>query len=221
MIANGPTQHQNGGHSHDFRAASRKSLWITLALTAGYALTEIVGCLFANSLSLLADAGHMVTDALAIGLALLAIWVASRPPSTRRTFGYHRTEVLAALLNALSLWLIAGWIFFEAYQRFQEAPEVRGMLMLSIGFVGLLVNIAAALVLKRSAKESLNVEGAFLHVWGDLLGSIGVVGAGPCEFFQAPVLPAESQRVFKMSDRQVGIFQQYCEQPRDTIGTHS
>lgn len=178
LTADETTRHNGGSHSHDFRAASRKSLWITLSLTTVYALAEIVGGLFANSLSLLADAGHMVTDALAIGLALLAMWVASRPPSMRRTFGYHRTEILAALLNALSLWLIAGWIFYEAYQRFQETPEVRGVLMLSIGFVGLLVNIAAAFVLKRSASESLNVEGAFLHVWGDLLGSIGVVGAG-------------------------------------------
>lgn len=178
MTADGTTQHSGGGHSHDFRAASRKSLWITLALTSAYAMAEVIGGLLANSLSLLADAGHMVTDALAIGLALLAIWVATRPPSTRRTFGYHRTEVLAALLNALSLWLIAGWIFFEAYQRFQDTPEVNGSLMLSVGFVGLLVNITAAMVLRRSSKESLNVEGAFLHVWGDLLGSIGVVGAG-------------------------------------------
>jgi cobalt-zinc-cadmium efflux system protein len=141
-------------------------------------VVEVIGGLAANSLALLADAGHMVADAAAIGLALLAMWVAARPASARHTFGFHRTEILAALLNALSLWLIAAWVFFEAYRRFVEPPEVRGWLTLGVGFVGLLVNLGAAWVLKRSAGESLNVEGAFLHVLGDLLGSIGVVAAG-------------------------------------------
>jgi cobalt-zinc-cadmium efflux system protein len=151
---------------------------IALALISSYMVVEVIGGLAANSLALLADAGHMVADAAAIGLALLAMWVAARPASARHTFGFHRTEILAALLNALSLWLIAAWIFFEAYRRFVEPPEVRGWLTLGVGFVGLLVNLGAAWVLKRSADESLNVEGAFLHVLGDLLGSIGVVAAG-------------------------------------------
>ncbi|MCI0438347.1 MAG: cation diffusion facilitator family transporter [Chloroflexi bacterium] len=162
---------------HDHRAANRRSLWIALALISVYALIEVVGGLLSNSLALLADAGHMVTDAAAILMALLAIWAASRPSSSSRTFGFHRTEILAAFLNALVLGCIAGWIFFEAARRFGEPPEVRGTLMLGVGFVGLLVNVAAARVLYRSAHGSLNVEGAFLHVLSDLLGSIGVVVA--------------------------------------------
>ena len=164
-------------HSHG-RAASRRNLTIALGLTVGYTVVELAGGFLANSLSLLADAGHMITDAGAIGLALLAMWIAGRPASIERTFGLHRTEVLAALANALALWLIAGWIFFEAYRRFLDVPAVDGRLMLIVGGVGLVVNVAAAAVLRPSAKESLNVEGAFLHVVSDVLGSIAVIGAG-------------------------------------------
>lgn len=172
-------QHPEGAeHQHDLRGASRRSLWIALALITSYMLIEVGGGLIGHSLALLADAGHMVSDAAAIGLALLAMWMAARPASFKRTFGFHRTEILAALLNALSLWLIAAWIFIEAYRRFLNPPQVQGELMLSVGFVGLLVNLAAAWVLHRSAGESLNVEGAFLHVLGDLLGSIAVVAGG-------------------------------------------
>ena len=180
-MASAEHQHASGNgheHQHDFRAAGRRSLWIAFALITSYMFAEVIGGLMANSLALLADAGHMVTDAASIGLALLAMWIVARPASFRRTFGFHRTEILAAFLNALSLWLIAAWIFFEAYRRFMNPPEVQGVLMLSIGLVGLLVNVAAAWVLHRSAGESLNVEGAFLHVLGDLLGSIAVVAGG-------------------------------------------
>ena len=171
--------HDNQGlmHSHG-RAASRRNLTIALGLTVGYMVVELAGGFLANSLSLLADAGHMITDAGAIGLALLAMWIAGRPASIERTFGLHRTEVLAALANALALWLIAGLIFFESYRRFLDVPAVDGRLMLVVGGVGLLVNLAAVAVLRPSAKESLNVEGAFLHVVSDVLGSIAVIGAG-------------------------------------------
>lgn len=164
-------------HQHDSRASSRKSLVVALSLTIGYLGAELVGGLMAHSLSLVADAAHMVTDAAAIGLALLAMWAAVRPPSIKRTFGFYRTEVLAALLNALGLWLITAWIFFEAYQRFMNPPDVQGILMLGVGVGGLVVNFTVAWVLHRSARGSLNAEGAFLHVLGDLLGSIAVVGA--------------------------------------------
>ncbi|MBF8266888.1 MAG: cation transporter [Dehalococcoidia bacterium] len=139
---------------------------------------EVMGGVLANSLALLADAVHMVTDAASLALALVAIWVAGKPPSAKRTFGFYRTEVLAALLNALFLWGVAAWVFYEAYQRLQNPPEVRGLIMMSVGAAGLLVNIAAAWVLLRSAGRSLNVRGAFIHVLGDLLGSIGVVVGG-------------------------------------------
>lgn len=169
---------ETGGHGHGHRAASRRSLYLALALISSYMLVEIIGGLAANSLALLADAGHMVADAAAIGLALLAMWIAGRPASIRRTFGFQRTEVLAALLNAMSLWLIAGWVFFEASRRFGEVPEVQGVLTVSVGAAGLLVNLAAAWVLRQPAGDSLNVEGAYLHVLGDLLGSVAVVVAG-------------------------------------------
>ena len=171
--------HDNQGLMNNHgRAASRRNLTIALGLTVGYTVVELAGGFLANSLSLLADAGHMITDAGAIGLALLAMWIAGRPASIERTFGLHRTEVLAALANALALWLIAGWIFFEAYRRFLDVPAVDGRLMLIVGGVGLVVNVVAAAVLRPSAKESLNVEGAFLHVVSDVLGSIAVIGAG-------------------------------------------
>ncbi len=178
--------HDHGGHdhgahddhAHDLREAGRKNLVISLVLIGGYMIAEIIGGLISGSLALLADAAHMFTDAAAIGLALFAMWMANRPASVERTFGFHRTEILAALVNALSLWLIAGWIFFEAYHRFSEPPEVQGPLMLAVGGVGLLVNIIVVLILHRSSEHSINVEAAFWHVVADLLGSVGVVISG-------------------------------------------
>ena len=166
------------GHSHDHRSASRRSLRISLALIMAYMVVEVVGGLVSGSLALLADAGHMLTDGSAISLALLAIWVSGRPASIEQTFGCHRTEILAALLNALSLWFISALIFFEASRRFDDTLDVDGGIMLAVGAVGLLVNLAAAWVLHRSSGESLNVEGAFLHVIADLLGSVAVVAGG-------------------------------------------
>jgi len=166
------------GHAHDHRSASRRSLSIALALIMVYMVVEVVGGLVSGSLALLADAGHMLTDGAAIGLALLAIWVSGRPASIEQTFGFHRTEILAAMLNALSLWLISALIFFEASRRLNDDLQVDGGLMLGVGAVGLLVNLAAAWALHRSSGESLNVEGAFLHVVADLLGSVAVVAGG-------------------------------------------
>ncbi len=163
------------GRAHKAQAASGRALWTAFGLITGYMAIEVVGGLLADSLALLADAAHMVTDAAAIGLALVALWVAGRPASGRHTYGLQRAEVIAALLNAVSLWLIAGWIFFEASRRFSDPREVQGTVMLSVGAVGLLVNVSAAVVLRRAAGESLNVQGALLHVVGDLLGSVAVV----------------------------------------------
>ena len=170
--------HHEDGHEHDLRGSSRRRLAAALALITGYMGVEIVAGIVSGSLALLADAAHMLTDAGAIGLALFAMWVANRPASIERTFGYHRTEVLAAMFNAFSLWVIAAWIFFEAYHRFREVPEVQGGIVLAAGAVGLVVNLVAAWTLHRSAGQSLNVEGAFRHVVADLLGSVGVVISG-------------------------------------------
>ena len=174
------TEERSSGrpHQHGHRAASRRSLTTALVLTMVYMVAEIIGGLAAGSLALIADAVHMFADAAAIGLALLAMWISGRPVSITRTFGFQRTEILAALLNALGIWLITAWIFFEAYRRFMDPPEVQGTLMLIVGAGGLVINIIVAWALHRSARESLNVEGAFLHVMGDLLGSIGVIVAG-------------------------------------------
>ena len=140
-------------------------------------LAEVVGGILSGSLALIADAGHMLTDAAAIAMALVAMWIAERVATAERTFGYERTEVLAAMLNTVALWLIAGWIVFEAYHRTfgTEEPHVDGLPVLIVGTGGLLINIAAAWVLHRSAGHSMNVEGAFQHVLADLMGSVGVI----------------------------------------------
>ena len=143
-------------------------------------VAEVIGGIMSGSLALLADAGHMLTDAASIALALVAVWIAGRPESIERTFGYQRTEVLAAAFNALSLWAIAGWIVWEAIERMFSHHEIHieGGLMLIVGAIGLLVNIVAAIVLHAGSKHSLNVDGAFKHVMADLMGSVGVVISG-------------------------------------------
>ena len=170
----------HAGHAHDFREASRRSLIMALVLISGYMLVEFVGGVFSGSLALIADAGHMLTDAAAIGLALVAMWLAGKAASTSRTFGFQRTEVLAAMANALALWLIAAWIVFEAIERLirHHEIEVEGGLMMSVGVGGLIVNLIAAWILHASSEHSMNVEGAFQHVIADLLGSIGVIVSG-------------------------------------------
>ena len=168
--------HDHHDHAHDLRGASRRNLIIALTLISTYMLAEVVGGILSGSLALIADAGHMLTDALAIGMALVAMWMAERSATAERTFGYERTEVLAAMLNTIALWLIAGWIFFEAYRRaFTEEVHVDGIPVLVVGTGGLLISIAAAWVLRRSSEHSMNVEGAFQHVLADLMGSVGVI----------------------------------------------
>ena len=170
--------HDDHDHSHDYTDVNRRSLVIALTLIGGFMIAEVIGGIMSGSLALLSDAGHMITDAAAIALALVAQRMAQRDASAERTFGYRRAEVLAAMLNALSLWLIAAWVFFEAYHRIRDVPDVEGGLLLVVGVLGLLVNIAAAWVLHRSAEHSMNVEGAFRHVMADLMGSVGVVISG-------------------------------------------
>ncbi len=142
-------------------------------------VAEVIGGIVSGSLALLADAGHMLTDAAAIVMALVAMWIAGRDASPERTFGYYRTEVLAAMANAFGLWLIAGWIVFEAYHRaFSEEVHVDGLPVLIVGAGGFLINLAAAWMLHRSSEHSVNVEGAFQHVLADLLGSVAVIASG-------------------------------------------
>jgi cobalt-zinc-cadmium efflux system protein len=150
-------------------------LGVALALTAAFTVVEVVGGLFAGSLALLADAVHMLSDNVAIALALLAVWLARRPATPGRTYGYKRAEVLAALANGVALVALAIWIFYEAVRRFRDPPDVLGGWVLAIGIAGIGVNLAAGAILSRARDESLNVEAAFRHVLADLLGSVGVV----------------------------------------------
>ena len=160
------------------RHVETRRLKIALAISLGYFFAEVIGGFLTNSLALLSDAGHMLSDIAAMGLSLFAFQVARRPATVQRTYGYHRVEILAALVNGLTLWFIVGIIFAAAYGRLFDPPVVRSAGMIVIATVGLLVNIAAGLVLYGSHHESLNIRGAFLHIVSDALGSVGAIGAG-------------------------------------------
>jgi cobalt-zinc-cadmium efflux system protein len=164
-------------HSHGHEAGrSSAALAITLLLVGGYTIVEFVGGLLTDSLALLADAGHMLADVTAIALALFAGWLARRPATLQRSFGYRRAEILAALANGVTLVAISIWIFIEAAQRLSDPPHVLGGWMLAIAAVGLGVNLAAAFIL-RGHGGNLNVQAAFRHVIADTLGSLGTVAA--------------------------------------------
>jgi cobalt-zinc-cadmium efflux system protein len=166
------------GHDHDHaRVGSRRALATALLLTASYTVVEVVGGLYAESLALLADAVHMLSDNVALGLALFAAWLAAKPATPERTYGYKRAEVLAALVNGMLLVALAIWIFVEAVMRIRDPGDVLGGWMLAIALVGMAVNVAAGVVLARARSHSLNVEAAFRHVFADLLGSFGVAVA--------------------------------------------
>lgn len=164
-------------HSHH-RDADTRRLRIALVLTGSYFLVELAGGLLSNSLALLSDAGHMLSDVAALCLSLFAFHISRRPADPKRTYGYHRVEILAALLNGLALWLIVGVIFHEAFHRLFEPPEVQSLGMLLVAAVGLLVNVGAAFILNAGGTTSLNLRGAWLHVLGDALGSVGAICAG-------------------------------------------
>jgi cobalt-zinc-cadmium efflux system protein len=165
-------------HDHDHaRVESRRALAVALVLTASYTVVEVLGGLFAGSLALLADAVHMLSDNVALVLALVAAWLAAKPATPERTYGYRRAEVLAALANGVLLVALAIWIFVEAAMRLRDPGDVLGRWMLAIALVGIVVNVAAGLVLSRARSHSLNVEAAFRHVFADLLGSVGVAVA--------------------------------------------
>jgi cobalt-zinc-cadmium efflux system protein len=151
---------------------------MVLALVLLYLVAEVIGGWWANSLALLADAGHMLSDAAALGLALFALWIAQRPADPRRTFGYYRAEILAALANGATLIAIAVYIFIEAFRRLAEPPEVMGGLMMGVACGGLVVNVIGLWILNAGKHGSLNVRAAWLHVLGDTLGSVGAIVAG-------------------------------------------
>src|SRR5215210_3840289 len=166
-----------GHHDHEHGEENRRALALVLALTAGFTVVEIIGGLLTGSLALLADAGHMLSDNFSLGLALFAAWLAQRPATPNRSFGYRRAEILAALANGVTLVAVSIWVFVEAYSRLSDPPEVLGGPMLIVAALGLLVNATGATILYRSGGESLNVEGAMRHVFADALGSVGAMAA--------------------------------------------
>jgi len=167
--------HKEHGHSH---GSNRRRLIAVLCLTLLYMLAEAVGGFVTNSLALLSDAGHMLADVASLILALLALWFASRPVTTRKTYGYYRMEILAALANGAALVVISLLISYEAFHRIKSPENVKGLEVTIIAIGGLLVNAVSAMVLHSASQENLNMRGAFLHVMGDALGSVGAIVAG-------------------------------------------
>ncbi|MBT8088246.1 MAG: cation diffusion facilitator family transporter [Gammaproteobacteria bacterium] len=157
--------------------SNQRRVMIALVLTGTFMLVEIVGGIISGSLALLADAGHMLTDTMALGLAAMAFHVSRRPPDGNLTYGYQRFQILAAFVNGLSLLAIVGWILFEAVRRFFNPREILGETMLVIAVAGLVVNLISFIVLHTGDKENLNIRGAALHVAGDLLGSLAAIVA--------------------------------------------
>ncbi len=174
-VDHGP--HGQGHHGLSRGAEGGRLKWV-LIITALFMIAEVVGGLLSGSLALLADSGHMFTDVGALALSLFAMRIAQRPPNTKRTFGYVRLEILAALVNGATLLLIAGLIVLEAWQRLRDPVAIDGTIMLGVATLGLGVNIIGALLLHGHAHDNLNVRGAYLHVLGDLLGSVGAIAAG-------------------------------------------
>ena len=165
------------GDDHKQHDGNMRRVIIALILTGMFMLVELVGGILAGSLALLADAGHMLTDTMALALAAVAFHVSKRPADRNLTFGYQRFQILAAFVNGLSLLLIVGWILFEAVQRFLSPTEVMGQTMLVVAAAGLVVNIVAFVILHGGDRDNLNISGAALHVAGDLLGSVAAIVA--------------------------------------------
>lgn len=175
-------------HNHGIRAGRRhlRPLVVAFGLVVMFMIVEVVAALLTNSLALLSDAGHMATDALGLGMALAAIVTADRYSGQRgQTFGTYRLEILAALANAMLLFVVAGYVLWEAVSRFQEPPDILTTPMLSVAVIGLAVNLAGLWLLRVGAGESLNVQGAYLEVIADLIGSVGVIVAALVTMFTA------------------------------------
>ncbi|WP_438824399.1 cation diffusion facilitator family transporter [Bacillus sp. JJ1533] len=177
--------HDHHGHHHhhhfdEVREGNKKGLLIALIITTGIMLLEFFGGLITNSLALLSDSGHMLSDASSLFLSLVAFWFATRPASPKKTYGFYRFEILAALFNAVTLFIIAGFIVYEALKRFSEPPTVSSGTMMIIAGIGLLANLLSAwsLISKGDVKNNVNLRSAYLHVLGDALGSVGAIIAG-------------------------------------------
>ena len=170
--------HQPKKSNHQVYSSNQRNLKIALLITAIVMIAEIIGGLLANSLALLSDAGHMLTDILALGLSLIAMRFAQKPPTPSKTFGFHRLEILAAFFNGMFLFFIPFYIFYEAYHRLLHPEEIKGLFMLVVAGIGLLANAIGIILLRKSAHTSLNVKSAFFHIVGDTISSGGVIVAG-------------------------------------------
>lgn len=166
------------GRNADVHKAGRVAIRRALILVLIFMVVEFVGGFLANSLALMSDALHMLTDSIALMLALFAFWIASRPSTPKMSFGYHRAEILGALTCGLLIWFLTALLVYEAILRFKAPPEVKGSLLLVVASMGLIVNLISAWMLHSARSESLNMRAAYLHVLGDLLGSVGAIFAG-------------------------------------------
>ena len=164
-------------HRREGPSGSRE-LGTALAITISVMIIEVIAGFLSGSIALLADAAHMLTDASALSLALFAAWMAAKPATPQKTYGYYRTEILAALVNGVALWLLVAWIWIRALQRFHHPPEIHTAPMLAAAILGLLANLLSAAILSKTKPPTLNIRGAQLHVLGDALGSCGVIAAG-------------------------------------------
>ena len=178
------TGHDHGdyGHSHG-AGANAKSLTIALVLTSLFLLAELAGAWLFHSLALLSDAAHMFTDTAALAIALAAIRIGRRPPDNKRTYGYRRFEILAAAFNAVLLFAVAAYVLYEGIHRFFDPQPVQSIGMLLVATAGLAINLIAMRVLAGGKDDSLNVKGAYLEVWADMLGSLGVIAAAVLIYF--------------------------------------
>ncbi|MBU6390851.1 MAG: cation diffusion facilitator family transporter [Planctomycetes bacterium] len=166
------------GHKREFRAHERKRLILTSVITIVFFIVEVVGGIITNSLALISDAGHMLTHLFALLVSLFALFFAAKPPTEKKTYGFYRLEILAALFNGVTLFMITVWIFYEAYQRFMHPATISSGKMFIVAFVGLIANVVCAFILKGNKHDhghSLNVRAAFLHMLGDTLSSVGVI----------------------------------------------
>ncbi|GAB4483767.1 MAG: cation diffusion facilitator family transporter [Burkholderiaceae bacterium] len=183
----GGHEHGDSAYTHQSRPHGARPLAIAVGLTLGYAFIELIGGLWSGSLALLADAGHMATDSAALLFALAANIIARRPVSDRHSFGLARVEVIAAFVNALAMLGVVAWIFYEAIDRLRAPVPVKGLGVFAIAGVGLLINVAVAWALSRD-RDNVNTRAAFIHVLGDLLGSVAAIAAGLIIHFGGPLV---------------------------------
>ena len=163
------------GHDHAGEIRHERPLWWALGLTSAFLVAEVIGGLLTNSLALLSDAAHMMTDVIALAISLVAVRLSRKPPDAKRTYGYARMEAIGAMINGGLLFVVAGYILWEAVGRFRQPPGVATGGMLAIASLGLVINLVCMRLLKAGSGESLNVKGAYLEVWSDMLGSVGVL----------------------------------------------